>query len=76
MKLFGMLSTSLKHSVTSVWYRMMLVITFEQNFLFYFIRNNKLTSIYANNPTYPTNIYSFLSIRKEKQGDQIESLLR
>ena len=65
-----MLSTSLKLSVTSVWYRMMLVIIFEQNFLFYLIQNNKL--IYTNNPTYPTNIYSFLSIRKEKQGDQIE----
>ena len=70
MKLLSMLSTSLKHPVTSVWYRMMLVVIFEQNFLFYLIQGNKL--IYTNNPTYLTSIYSLLSIRKEKQGDQIE----
>ena len=51
-------------------YRMMLVIIFEQNFLFYHIQGNKL--IYTNNPTYLTSIHFFLFIRKEKQGDQIE----
>ena len=72
MKLFSILSTSLKHPVTSVWYRMMLVII-EQNFLFFLIQGNKL--IYTNNPTYLISIYSLLSIRKEKQGDQIEVII-
>ena len=67
MKLLSMLSTSVKQLLTAVWYRMMLVIIFEQNFLFYLIQGDKL--IYTNNPTYLTSIYSFLSIRKEKQGD-------
>ena len=70
MKLLSMLSTSVEQPVTAVWYSMMLVIIFEQHFLFYLIQGNKL--IYTNNPTYLTNIYSFLSIRKEKQGNQIE----
>ena len=65
-----MFSTSVKQPLTAVWYRMMLVIIFGQNFLIYLIQGNKL--IYMNKPTYLTSIYSFLSITKEKQGDQIE----
>ena len=68
MKLLSMLSSSVKQPVTVVWYRMMLVIILEQNFLFYRIQGNKV--IYTNNPTYLTSIYSFLSIKKEKQGAQ------
>ena len=70
MKSLSMLSTSVKQPVTAAWYRTMLVIIFEQNFLFYLIQGDKL--IYTNNPTYLTSIYSFLSIIEEKQGDQIE----
>ena len=70
MKLLSMLSTSVKQPATAVWYRMMLVIIFQQKFLFYLDQGNKL--IYTNKPTYLTGINSFLSIRKEKQDDQIE----